>query len=288
MGLTDVEPGRRLFERDEALFFQRPPGPVIRLATLYGKLPFGGACVTSRCRNGGALNPAGHERKWAILHLIIRAGIPVVELFDTVIGTGLGGRAYAEPLYRYLNRTGRAPFARIRQLLETWSAQFPELVTSEWLGRFQSDDDRHHVGAFFELYCRALLAGQGYTVEREPSAEGERQTKAEFLVLREGEAQFLLECTVAAGSEFGGAQQKRINRVYDALDRIHSPDFFVGVQVLRATEFDPPGHSLRHFVKQHLRALNVQEVIELAEAKGQEALPRWPWACRGEWLRLLL
>lgn len=194
-------------------------------------------------------------------------------MFDVIRRTEMGDRYYAEPHHRYLNRTARAPYARIRELLENWLERFPELDTREWRGRFLSEDDRHHFGGFFELYCRALLAGQGYTVVRDPPVPG-RDTHPEFLVLQGNHPVFVLECTLAAGPHFGGAEQKRINRVYDAIDLLKSPDFFVGVHVNHPGSRDLRAGPLRSWLQTKLGELDPDEV-KLHETAEDQAVLEW-------------
>lgn len=187
---------------------------------------------------------------------------------------------YAEPRYSYLNATARPPFERVRILLERWAGEHPALVDKQWLGRFQSEDDRAFLGAFFELYTCAVLTHQGFTTEREPV--GERGKRVEFRVSRGGEPRFLLECRLVAGSDLGSTEQKRINRVYDAIDRLTSPDFFVGIQVIRAATNDPPGAQLRAFLKERLGSLDPEETARIEEESGFEGVPHWRWS-GGEW-----
>src|SRR5437868_609232 len=93
--------------------------------------------------------------------------VDVPELFDSRMRTDEGPAKYTESRFEYLNRTARPRFGQIRELLQEWFSRYPEFDEPQWLNRFRDSDDRHHVGAFFELYTRAFLETCGLTVERE-------------------------------------------------------------------------------------------------------------------------
>lgn len=66
----------------------------------------------------------------------------------------------------------------------------------------------------------------------------------------------------------------RIDRVYDAIDLLKSPDFFVGVHVNHAGSQDLKAGPLRSWLQTKLGELDSDEVANVAEIPGIS--PDWP------------
>src|SRR5690242_10691330 len=181
-------------------------------------------------------------------------------LFDDVAREFERPSGHSESAFAFLNRSARPTAARVRTLLDAWFWDFPENGRSDVRSRFRSDDRRQHLGALFELYCHALLRAQRYEIDVHPSIPGGGTTKPDFLVRKGSERLFYWECTLAAESDSDNAAEKRVNDLYEVLDRLDSPNFFVGVQISHAPETPPPGAKIRRFLSERLRALNADDV----------------------------
>ncbi len=198
-----------------------------------------------------------------------------MNLFDNLQRKYLGPADYAEPRFSFLNRSARPAVRKIRELLEYWFEQFPDSGKRDLLSRFRSDDDRHHLGAFFELYCHALLTRQGYTAELHPDGIQEGLSHPDFLVKKAGKPLFYLESTVLAESDEEKAGQARLDQVYDALKRLDSPDFFIGIEIEQSPKHPPSAARLRSFLARNLQELDPDDLTQIMAAGGLEALPRW-------------
>jgi hypothetical protein len=179
--------------------------------------------------------------------------------------------------------TARAQFAKVRSLLEDWFAEHPSFQDNQWLERFRSDEDPHFWGAFFELYCAALLRAHGYTYEREPITNSGRATRPEFVVKKGGVPVFWLESTVAAGDEANSPEYKRLAQVYEGLQKIESPNFILDLSVESLGPRVPGLGRLRSELKQALAVLDPDEATEAYKCGGFAALPSWSWEQDG-WL----
>ena len=98
----------------------------------------------------------------------------------------LGTRAkrYGEPRFEYYNHSSRPAIGQIREVLENWFSGYPDLGKSDLRGRFKSNDDRSHDGAFFELYLHEVLRKLGYEVQVHPLVD--KPTHPDFVVERNG------------------------------------------------------------------------------------------------------
>ncbi len=201
-----------------------------------------------------------------------------MQLFDEIERTETTPARYAQPYFDFVNRSAWGEAAAVRALLEDWFGRFPG-NRPEVRGRFRSPDNRQHLGAFLELYLNALLRALGFDVDR-PPGEGSAKTP-DFLVSGRN-VQFYMEGTLAAASNDEAARLQRVNRVYDTIDKMDSPNFFVGVvEVTRELESDPPGAKIRAWLASELAKLDPDEVATAFERGGLEALPIWAYNAEG-------
>ncbi|MCX6564009.1 MAG: hypothetical protein NTU60_10460 [Candidatus Aminicenantes bacterium] len=193
-------------------------------------------------------------------------------LFDEIERDFMGLHGHTEPLFNYLNRSSRPSMARIRELLENWYSNYPQESRHELRARFRSPDNIQHKGAFFELYLHALVSRLGYRIETHPTIPT-ISTKPEFLVYREEIPSFYLEATLAAGPSEETAADKRKNEVYETIDRVDSPNFFIGVNVEKSAIKAPPGRKWRGAIERWLPKLNPDEIGAKMKSAGLENLP---------------
>jgi hypothetical protein len=193
-------------------------------------------------------------------------------LFEEIERDFGGLRGHAEPLFAYLNRSSRPSMTRVRELLEGWFSRYPQDSQSELRTRFRSLDDIQHRGAFFELYMHALLSHLGYHVEAHPIIPA-ASTRPEFLVYKGSVPIFYLEATLAAGPLEETAADRRENTVYETIDKMHSPNFFIGVQVEKSSTKAPPGRKWRERLEKWLSGIDPDDVGAKMKSCGLEDLP---------------
>lgn len=193
-------------------------------------------------------------------------------LFDDVSRDYKGTRGYTEPIYVYFNRSARPSSQRIRNLLEEWFSNYPSDAQNEIVARFRSSNDIQHQSAFFEIYLHVLLSILGFQIEVHPEIP-EQRTHPEFLVFKEERPFFYLEATLAAGPNEERAADKRINAVYTTIDKMESPNFFIGVEVHGSPITPPPGRKWRAFLENWLSKIDPDTIIEHYKFDGIKALP---------------
>jgi hypothetical protein len=215
--------------------------------------------------------------------LLWSATIWGMRLFDDIARDYYGPARFVASEFAFLNQSARPVFQDARNRLECWFDNYPASGKVDLRSQFRSSRNCQHRGAFFELYCHALLRHQDFDVELHPSAGGGKTTRPDFLVSRDGEKAFYMECTLAADSDIDDASQTRLDQVIDGLNEsLHSPNFFISVQVEDAPSHSPSISRMRRFLEDRLRGLDPDEVAEVMTARGLEDYDRWSYA-DGEW-----
>lgn len=85
-----------------------------------------------------------------------------MNLFDDIERTDLGRATYSETGFRYLNRSARSDVRRVRELLESWFARYPNEHQSDLARRFRAAGRRGLEPPFFELFLHELLLRLGF------------------------------------------------------------------------------------------------------------------------------
>jgi hypothetical protein len=197
-------------------------------------------------------------------------------LFDDVERTDPTPMLRCEPYFTFINRTSRPGAEAIRETAERWFSRYPAGNQPALRTRFRSSIDREHHAAAFELLLHEVLLRFGCTLELEPSLTNGSTKRPDFLVTALNGDRFYLEATVVTGkTSEEEAAQEHANRVYDAIDRIDSPNFFLGVVVGGAPKSSVPSKGMRRFLAQCLAVMNPDAVIAAYNREGEVALPRW-------------
>jgi hypothetical protein len=179
-----------------------------------------------------------------------------MRLFDGGVRTDPQYATYSEPHFRYLNRSARLEADRIRAVLDQWFERYPKHGQLALRAAFRSDDDWQHDGAFFELFLHELLVRLGCEIELHPNVP-RTSKRPDFSVKPRREAPFYLEATVATGeSAESRTRRARANTVYDGLNKLESPNFFLSVQTDQASNVQPSGRKMRQQLAQWLEGLD--------------------------------
>ena len=198
-------------------------------------------------------------------------------LFDQIERQGTGPRLYAQPDFDYLNRSARPGVEVIRQTLEDWFSRYPATHRPELRAQFRSDNYQHR-SAHFELVLHELLLRLGVTVEVHPAIQGANR-RPDFLATSTSGAKWYLEAVLATNqTREEAAAEARKNQVYDAINQLNSPDFFIGIDQIGSPENPPSGQHIRAFLAERMAGLSRDEIAALLEqpdVPGFEALPRW-------------
>lgn len=204
-----------------------------------------------------------------------------MSLFDRIERDDYGPALYAEPQFNYLNRSARPGVQKIRDVLEDWLSHYADDHRPDLRARFRSTDDSQHRSAFFELFLHELLLRLDCRVEIHPTVPNTIR-HPDFLAESQGGTRFYLEGVLATDeSRAETAARARTNAVYDALNRLDSPNFFLGMRLRGAPETPPPARLIRTFLEERLAPLNPDEIAPNAETVGFNAFPHWRYEAEG-------
>jgi hypothetical protein len=145
-----------------------------------------------------------------------------MKLFNTFERTYMGYKEDGESQYAYLNRSARPQFAAARQVLEEWFVAYPPHAQSELASNFISDDYGPHIGAFFHLYCFALLRAQNLTVQVEQVIDIEKGNPIDLVVGSVHNPDFCVEATVLADSKLTNKSRQQLEILQQHLNHITS------------------------------------------------------------------
>jgi hypothetical protein len=204
-----------------------------------------------------------------------------MRLFDEGTRTELRLADKSEPTYSYYNQSARPAIVALRQLLEDWFERTPDQAKCHLRARFQSPLESNHQGAFFELYIHELFTCLGFELQIDPSVPG-HGTHPDFLVLRGGVRQFYIEATVA-GLPFQDEQGAiaRMATVYDAINTVFSPNFFLRLKLRGSPKTPPPTRRLRDDLTKWLQQLNPDLILQLYAEKRYGDIPSFDWSYEG-------
>jgi hypothetical protein len=197
------------------------------------------------------------------------------DLFDNFPRSHGGPAGHAESRFSWLNRSGRPEVARVRDILESWFARFPAPEQPDLRSRFRSSDKKHHQGALLELFLHELLLrlGSGVTVHPIPLTATTR--RPDFLEGSPTDSAYVEATVVTGQSNAQAAAEARVNQLYEILERMPSPNFFIGIELGSWPSVVPPAGQIRAFLQQRMADLDPDEVMRTVQLKGTDAYPRW-------------
>ena len=172
---------------------------------------------------------------------------------------GRRAKRYGESIYIHYRDSERPGIVAIRTLLEEWFVEVPENERLDLQQRFRSPIERQHRSAVFELFLHHFLLRCGFDLEFHPDVPG-TTTHPDFLVHRNGQALFYLEAIAVSNSRTEEAEVNRKNQVYDVLNNLASPDFYLGLRVDGAPETPPAGARLRGELARWLATLDREAI----------------------------
>lgn len=205
-----------------------------------------------------------------------------MKLFDDLKRNYTGYSGYTEPDFAYYNRSARPEIAKVREVLEAWFSRYPLKGKREFRQRFRSRNDWQHRSAFFELFLHELMLLLSCSVRVHPGRGQRESRKPDFRAETLNGNRFYVEAVVAnEESRAEMAARARMNRMYDALGRMQSPDFFLYMKIKGSSRTSPPAARIRSSLVGHLRDLDLGEIAKLWRSGKQSSLPHWSYRHEG-------
>ena len=183
----------------------------------------------------------------------------------------------------FLRRSGHPVAVALRGLINSWHAQFPEGSRAELASRLTSARFDTFHSAFFELYLHELLRRLGCVVEVHPELNGERSSSPDFLVREPGGRHWFLEAVLASETSNRDRGRESLQaRVFQAIDEIESPDFWLHARARGELEASPSTNLLKREIRDWLETLDYESCREKIRLDGGRELPRFERAL-GAW-----
>jgi len=198
-------------------------------------------------------------------------------LFSDLERTDERPKPYGETSFSYLDRSARVEVVRIRQVLERWYREYPD-ISGDLRARFRSPDEIPHHSATFELYLYTLLGSLRFSVDVHPETPSVRNTKPDFLATNGSGSSFYLEAVLALDSSAGQqAADRRMSVLYDQIEKIRNRDFFLVLTSRGNLDSQPSGKKLRRELEKWLESLNPDAI----DGADLSALPECEWSHEG-------
>jgi hypothetical protein len=151
----------------------------------------------------------------------------MINLFDDKVRVDLDPSHHNENSFNYYDRSARKDVSNVREKLNEWFSYFPTSEQVELKSRFK----KTFTSAYFELFIHELFRRQGFEILIHPEVPNTSK-RPDFLMKKES-LEFYLEAKEAREkSDAQQALENRINQVYDSLNRIKSPNFFLKIDEL--------------------------------------------------------
>jgi hypothetical protein len=195
-------------------------------------------------------------------------------IFDGFERTNASTSTYSESTFRFLNRAAGPFWNRVRDLIEEWFGRLCDDAREDLRGRLRSDDNRQFRAAFWELYCHETLLRLGFEVTCHPSVEAGPR-RPDFLAERD-DIRFMLEATITGEADAGVAASRREAQVFDAINRVDSPNFTLALEVQRQGPVPPPTARLRPKLEEWLQSLDPDAVSMIGASENLLLSPRTP------------
>lgn len=202
-----------------------------------------------------------------------------MSLFDDYERTDTDAAHYLEPHYTYLNRSARTRFQETRERVDEWFEEYEQDCPADEAARLGSDlrstDNQVFLSAYTELYTFHLLKERGYDIECHPTIAGET-THPEFLVSKDGEQKFYIECKALIGSATAVRDKQLENEILDAVNQLNSPDYLVSLEIKKVDETNSPRSAqMRSFLQTTIDGLDYDTVCQ--DKETNDVFPTVTW-----------
>ena len=156
---------------------------------------------------------------------------PPPSLFNSATRSYEGPRAHSESDYAFLVRSARAACRHARETLDAWYLRLPVAARGSVRARFVNHDPGHHLGALLELYLHEAFLRLDYEIDLDIGQEDPTHRRPDLL-LTDGEESFYLEASAVLGADAPGERSNALAAaLYEAVDRITAPAFFLSVDI---------------------------------------------------------
>lgn len=189
-----------------------------------------------------------------------------INIFSEIERTDPSPARHGESHSQFIDRVAGSFWEQVRDLTEDWFARLCSDAQADVRGRLRSKDDRQSKGAFFELYLHECLLRMDYAVTCHPQVEGTSR-RPDFLAEKDGSVVFI-EARAASSSDVSVGADARIKTLYESLDKMNSPNFFLWIDVERQGGGPLRTRPLRSALEKWLAELNPDDYRDRGNGRG--------------------
>jgi hypothetical protein len=163
-------------------------------------------------------------------------------------------------------------WGRIRELLDSWYADYPADGASDVRSRFRRKEPGAHWSAWWELYLHQLFTRLGYEAELHPVVPATSH-RPDFRFFNADEQFYLEAAVVFSGIVEEGRDGTREGWILDAIDKGSDPNFFVRIDFESRGRMRPKSKAVREPILAWLSTLDPDDTYGLNRA-GEAPLLR--------------
>lgn len=176
-----------------------------------------------------------------------------------------------------MRRVAGDAWDRTRELIETWLSAYPKTAQKPLIARLRAADDRAFASAFWELYLHEMYRRDGWQITIEPAVPAS-DARPDFLV-RRGATSYYVEARCIFESGHNRGASKRLQTVYDSLNKLNAGAFTLSVHVRRIGDTDPSTKELARSLEAWLAAFDPDKVA--AALKDYATSEKYEWRHEG-------
>lgn len=202
-------------------------------------------------------------------------GLDTVQLFEEFHRSDMEPKKPHERIYSFLNRSGQSEYEQTRLALNSWLYDIPDAYQKSLKTSFCAGD-RQHLGAFFEIYCHALLKKQGFSVDLQQVVDQTYGNPIDFLVRTRDMPLFYLESTVASDSDKSSTSHEQVNQLWQALNELREPFFRIILEIHHEANHLPV-RKICNEIHEWLKTLDPDDRSRKKGVLGPDNRPRRSW-----------
>lgn len=189
-----------------------------------------------------------------------------MKLFEEFKRIYYGYSSHSESTYNFLNKSASPAVALIRNELERWFQSYPndhkKEMRAKLIDNFQP--------AFFELLLFQVLNNISNKIEIHPHVKEKSGERPDFMISLLGDIYTIIEATTFTdGSDEKKAQRSLLNRLYDEINQIRCPNYFLGLEIIsEPAGMQPSSKKIKREINEELEKLDVDELEERAQNYG--------------------
>ena len=193
-----------------------------------------------------------------------------MKLFEQKNRTHLEPALHNENSFDYYDYSARKDVEAVRNVLNQWFEKYPVEEKKELKSRFK----KSFSSAFYELFIFSLFKYQGFEIIIHPEIPNSSK-RPDFLLKKEN-IEFYLEAKEAKNKTFKEeAEEKRKNQIYDTLNKLESPNFFLRIEeLISKTERQPSVRKIIPIIENELKKICPDKVTEDILNLGYDSSPR--------------